>query len=563
MASADPFNDLFSALTLGPGGAYGDQPALGATPIPEVKPGAAGTVPGQPVAPMSSSEDAWGLVPSYNNTPAAAAAAAAAAPAGAIMPAAAPPLPPPDALPEGWAAYKDPGSGKEYYHHAVTGQVTWDRPLPPSAAIMPAASPASPASPAAATAATATAATAATAADGNPFSVFDAHQPAAADPFAANDISITSTHSVDSDFGVMAGPPAAVAAAAATAAATAAPMGGGGGDLGAVPEDDGFWSQMGFGVVPVEQEGAQQQQQQSGRRKSMVRASLVNMPDQGLAHMQDDDMGADRLKNGLPSGKTYEAVLDRNIYRLGAVFLNAKMLKPNLYCKISNEVIVALGNRPIVAYIANDAAAYKAGVQPGEILLKVGDKDATSPKQARELIQAAERPLKLTLLCPDLPIIMGENQHMVKYSNNKTRAPTQMKDWKAKYVVVGGLAAAPYALLMYYSKGEYDKAVADNLAHRHHSVKIKAFDLRGCTVVEDQTVQYTGSKLHFFIIVPPKEAEEVGGFMPNNIKISHPVKEGLTPVMEAVKRVIEKYPNRPTTTAQQQPGAQKPDRGYY
>jgi hypothetical protein len=37
-------------------------------------------------------------------------------------------LPP---LPEGWAEYIDPNSGRPYYYNASTGETTWDRPTPP------------------------------------------------------------------------------------------------------------------------------------------------------------------------------------------------------------------------------------------------------------------------------------------------------------------------------------------------------------------------------------------------------------------------------------------------
>ena len=33
-----------------------------------------------------------------------------------------------DSLPEGWTKNSDPASGKEFYHHAASGQSTWDAP---------------------------------------------------------------------------------------------------------------------------------------------------------------------------------------------------------------------------------------------------------------------------------------------------------------------------------------------------------------------------------------------------------------------------------------------------
>jgi len=138
-----------------------------------------------------------------------------------------------------------------------------------------------------------------------------------------------------------------------------------------------------------------------------------------------------------------------------------------------------------------------------------------------------------------------------------------MRGWKAKYVVVGGIAAKPYAMLMYYSKFEYDRVVAANLAKRHtgSDLKIKAFDLRGCRIVENQMVTYpeTSGPWHFFMIIPPDEATD-GPFFPNVIKISHPNKEGLIPILEACKRVVEKYPTRPAKKPI--PGTVPPSGGY-
>ena len=41
---------------------------------------------------------------------------------------------------------------------------------------------------------------------------------------------------------------------------------------------------------------------------------------------------------------------------------------------------------------------------------------------------------------------------MVKYNTKETGAPNSAKDWKPKYVVIGGIIAQPWMMNMYRSK---------------------------------------------------------------------------------------------------------------
>ncbi len=56
---------------------------------------------------------------------------------------------------------------------------------------------------------------------------------------------------------------------------------------------------------------------------------------------------------------------------------------------------------------------------------------------------------------PELELSPAEGSHMVKYDTKTLDAPTSSVEWKAKYVVVGGIIAKPWMLNMYYNKVNY------------------------------------------------------------------------------------------------------------
>jgi hypothetical protein len=53
---------------------------------------------------------------------------------------------------------------------------------------------------------------------------------------------------------------------------------------------------------------------------------------------------------------------------------------------------------------------------------------------------------------PDTTVVVAEGEHMVKYDTRDTSAPNSAKDWKPKYVVIGGIIAQPWMMNMYRSK---------------------------------------------------------------------------------------------------------------
>lgn len=113
--------------------------------------------------------------------------------------------------------------------------------------------------------------------------------------------------------------------------------------------------------------------------------------------------------------------------------------------------------------------------------------------------------------------------------------PKSSSEWKAKYVVVGGIIAKPYMMNMYCSKSDYDTAVIETQARKVVSVKVKQFDLQGAEIQDDwqapQMHQYR-NKIHptrYFVIIPSDG---------NPIKIGSPYTTQLRPVFEGVRRVI-------------------------
>jgi len=124
---------------------------------------------------------------------------------------------------------------------------------------------------------------------------------------------------------------------------------------------------------------------------------------------------------------------------------------------------------------------------------------------------------------------------MGKYDTKETTAPNSSKEWKPKYVVIGGIIAQPWMMNMYRSKSEYDIAVIETQARRPVSVKVKQFSLQGARIQNDwqgpQMVKYK-NKLHpwkYIVCLPVAR---------NPIKISSPNLAQLKPVHEGIRRVL-------------------------
>lgn len=157
---------------------------------------------------------------------------------------------------------------------------------------------------------------------------------------------------------------------------------------------------------------------------------------------------------GLPPGGEY---YDARIFTptLGVMFFKPQELTDSLFLNTDRDLVDALGERPVVAFIVEGSSARAAGVELGHVLLKVNGVDVRSPKEASRLIKEGPRPLPLLFYVPNTDVVTAEGEHMVKYDTRETTAPNSAKDWKPKYVVVGGIIAQPWMINMYRSKVSY------------------------------------------------------------------------------------------------------------
>ena len=151
-----------------------------------------------------------------------------------------------------------------------------------------------------------------------------------------------------------------------------------------------------------------------------------------------------------PGGEWYDARIFTPT--LGVMFFKPKELTDSLYLNTDKEIIEGLGDRPVVAFIVEGSSARSASVELGHVLLKVNGISVKNPKEASRLIKEGPRPLPLVFYIPKTDVVISEGEHMVKYDSKETVAPNSAKDWKPKYVVIGGIIAQPWMMNMYRSK---------------------------------------------------------------------------------------------------------------
>jgi hypothetical protein len=163
---------------------------------------------------------------------------------------------------------------------------------------------------------------------------------------------------------------------------------------------------------------------------------------------------------GLPPGGEY---YDARIFTptLGVMFFKPQELTDSLFLNTDREIVDSLAERPVVAFIVEGSSARAAGVELGHVLLKVNGVDVKSPKEASRLIKEGPRPLPLLFYVPNTDVVTAEGEHMVKYDTRETTAPNSAKDWKPKYVVIGGIIAQPWMMNMYRSKVSKWKEIID------------------------------------------------------------------------------------------------------
>jgi len=256
---------------------------------------------------------------------------------------------------------------------------------------------------------------------------------------------------------------------------------------------------------------------------------------EGGARRSQEGGTTKRKKGELPPGGEW---YDAKIFTptLGVMFFKPKELVESLFLQTEKKLVDALDERPVVAFIVEGSSARSAGVELGHVLLKVNGIDVKNPKEASRLIKEGPRPLPLLFYVPETSVVVAEGEHMVKYDTKDITAPNSAKDWKPKYIVVGGIIAQPWMMNMYRSKSEYDIAVIETQARRPVSVKVKQFSLQAARIQNDwqgpQMVKYK-NKLHpwkYIVVLPVSR---------NPIKIASPNLSQLKPVHEGIRRVLQ------------------------
>jgi len=279
------------------------------------------------------------------------------------------------------------------------------------------------------------------------------------------------------------------------------------------PGEEDLWGDLGFGSPPPAPAPVQQN---------------------GPVHEESNNAANKASSEELPGGGEF---YDARIYTptLGVMFFKPQELTDSLFLNTDQSLVDGLSERPVVAFIVEGSSARAAGVELGHVLLKVNGVDVRNPKEASRLIKEGPRPLPLVFYVPNTDVVVAEGEHMVKYDTNETSAPNSAKDWKPKYVVIGGIIAQPWMMNMYRSKSEYDIAVIETQARRPVSVKVKQFSLQGARIQNDwqgpQMVKYK-NKIHpwKYIVVLPVARKP--------IKISSPNLAQLKPAHEGIRRVL-------------------------
>ena len=170
----------------------------------------------------------------------------------------------------------------------------------------------------------------------------------------------------------------------------------------------------------------------------------------GGATSADDKKATPSTEDLPPGGEWYDARIFTPT--LGVMFFKPQELTDSLFLHTDKSMVDALGERPVVAFIVEGSSARSAGVELGHVLLKVNGVDVHNPKEASRLIKEGPRPLPLVFYVPNTEVVVAEGEHMVKYDTRETTAPNSAKDWKPKYVVIGGIIAQPWMMNMYRSK---------------------------------------------------------------------------------------------------------------
>jgi PDZ domain len=205
------------------------------------------------------------------------------------------------------------------------------------------------------------------------------------------------------------------------------------------PQDEDFWGSFSAATPAAAEQAATPEQE--------PKPSSPTRTKRGEGGTDEEKKTAENLP---PGGEWYDARIFTPT--LGVMFFKPQELTDSLFLNTDKSIIDGLGERPIVAFIVEGSSARSAGVELGHVLLKVNGVDVKNPKEASRLIKEGPRPLPLLFYVPNTDVVVAEGEHMVKYDTRETTAPNSAKDWKPKYVVIGGIIAQPWMMNMYRSK---------------------------------------------------------------------------------------------------------------
>lgn len=289
-----------------------------------------------------------------------------------------------------------------------------------------------------------------------------------------------------------------------------------------LPEDEDFWSLMGFGKIDHQSVNSSGSVTSSSDRSSGGRVNPYSLDERGL-----------------PLGGTYYKVRITTPL-LGAIFSSAAEVRNTLYKTATFQFVECMKKRPVVSFRIDGSAAETSGVGIGDVLINVNNEEIPNTDAAVKALANAPRPMTLEFYSPgkrQVRVVKTEGQCMVKYDCRDTSHPRTAAEWKSKFVVIGDLLGKDNVVYMYRSKAEYDIAVKEAQASpRTLSVKVKQFDITGARILKRGTVQYPNQpEWHYFVIM-----REFG--LP--IKISAKSEEELDPVYEGISGYLAK--NRKT-----------------
>jgi len=314
-----------------------------------------------------------------------------------------------------------------------------------------------------------------------------------------------------------------------------------------------FWAQMGFAVQEESNVDAatgdgssssKAPKREMGPKRMSLRASIVRSTPNASANKKEPILEEDGVDDkGLPAGgKYYEITLSAG--NLGAAFVAAEEMGVNLFSAAPESFIKTLGRRPILGFTSTKSILDKVEVSVGDVVIKVEDQEVNDTKSVNvQLLKERNKRgsyrnihLHMWKPPPSIHVTHAENQCVVEYHSKSVDAPKTNADWKSKYVVVGGIAADPWVMNMYYTKGDYDKAIANATANKPNGgVKVKSFSLICAQLVtpEPKSVHYLTQGVRrpwHYIVVTTLDGKA--------IKIGHPLVKGLDPVIEGIKKAI-------------------------